>query len=254
MPPLIRSFARKLPARLAAAAIVLGVWWALSLAFPPLVVPDIPTVAVSLRDILTSPDGQEAIFTTVQRLALGLASGLALGGAIGLLAGFSTRFHDVCSPIIGILQTVPPVCWVVMALVWFGFNGRPAIFIVAVSTIPYVVVNLSEGVRNVDPKLLEMAHCYRFSRAKVLRHIILPSVRPYFRSALKISTGAAWKIVVMGEVLTTSTGIGGEIVTARLNLAPEAIIAWAVVVVVLYYLCQAMFSLHLPKTLMKGPR
>ena len=58
----------------------------------------------------------------------------------------------------------------------------------------------------------------------------------------------------MGEVLTTSTGIGGEIVTARLNLAPEAIIAWAVVVVVLYYLCQAMFSLHLPKTLMKGPR
>ena len=72
-----------------------------------------------------------------------------------------------------------------------------------------VVVNLSEGVRNVDPKLLEMAHCYRFSRAKVLRHIILPSVKPYFRSALKISTGAAWKIVVMGEVLTTSTGIGG---------------------------------------------
>lgn len=254
MPSFFCTFLRKLPARLAAAAIVLGAWWGLSLAFPPLVVPDIPTVAASLANVLVSPDGQEAILTTIQRLALGLAGGLAIGGVVGLLSGFSPRFHDVCSPIVGILQTVPPVCWVVMALVWFGFNGRPAIFIVAVSTIPYVVVNLSEGVRNVDPKLLEMARCYRLSRAKTLRHVILPSVKPYFRSALKISTGAAWKIVAMGEVLTTSTGIGGEIVTARLNLEPETIIAWAVVVVTLYYLCQALFSLHLPKKRSKGSR
>lgn len=252
MPAFLPSFVKKLPARLAAAAIVFGAWWLLSLAFPPLVVPDIPVVFASLCEIASGREGQEAILTTVCRLALGLASGLAVGFVVGILSGFSRRFHDVCSPIVGILQTVPPVCWVVMALVWFGFNGRPAIFIVAVSTIPYVVVNLSEGVRNVDPKLLEMAQSYGFTRRMRLQHVVLPSIRPYFRSALKISTGAAWKIVVMGEVLTTSTGIGGEIVTARLNLEPESIIAWAVVVVVLYYLCQALFSLKIPRFASKG--
>ena len=39
--------------------------------------------------------------------------------------------------------------------------------------------------------------------------------------------GGGWKLAVMGEVLTTNSGIGGAITTARLNIQPDAIIAWA---------------------------
>lgn len=94
---------------------------------------------------------------------------------------------------------------------WFGFNGRPCVFIVAAATIPTVVINLCHGVRSVDRDLLEMARLYRFSRWKALWHITLPSIRPYFRSALEIVIGGGWKLAVMGEVLTTSSGIGGAI-------------------------------------------
>nr|MCR4707396.1 ABC transporter permease [Clostridiales bacterium] len=54
-------------------------------------------------------------------------------------------------------------------------------------------------------------------------------------SALNIVIGNGWKLVVMGEVLTTSTGIGGAITTARLNIEPDAIIAWAVILVTLCF-------------------
>ncbi|HJG85678.1 ABC transporter permease [Pseudoflavonifractor capillosus] len=137
----------------------------------------------------------------------------------------------------------PPVCWVVLALVWFGFNGRPCIFIVATATVPTVVINLSHGVRGVDRQLLEMARLYRFSRWKTLRHVTLPSIRPYFNSALEIVIGGGWKLAVMGEVLTTNSGIGGAITSARLNVQPDAIIAWSFLLVVGCFLTQKLLRL-----------
>ena len=80
-----------------------------------------------------------------------------------------------------------------------------------------------------------MAYLYRFSSYKKVRHLLLPSVFTYFKSALKITLGSGWKIAVMAEVLTTSDGIGGMIKLARLNIEPQSIIAWSVIIVVLFY-------------------
>lgn len=150
--------------------------------------------------------------------------------------------EEIFYPFISMLQSVPPVCWVVMALVWFGFNGKPCIFIVATASIPTMVINLSGGVRNIDPQLLQMAQLYHFGHRKTLRHIILPSVYPCFRMALEIIIGSGWKLVVMGEVLTTSTGIGGAITTARLNIEPDAIIAWAVLLTAFCFLTEKILK------------
>ena len=74
-------------------------------------------------------------------------------------------------------------------------------------------------------------------------HIILPSIYPYFQSALEIVIGNGWKLVVMGEVLTTSTGIGGAITTARLNIESAAIIAWALLLVIFCFATQQLLRL-----------
>ena len=199
--------------------LLLGVWQLASLCFSPLVLPPVPQVAGTLAWLIREPDFWPTVGTTLLRLALGLGIGIAVGSILGLLFGLCPKLEDVGAPFIHVLQSVPPVCWVVLALVWFGFNGWPCVFIVAASTIPTVVINLSHGVRGVDPELLEMARLYRFSRRKVLLHVTLPSIRPYFLSALEIVVGGGWKLAVMGEVLTTNSGIGGAITTARLNSA-----------------------------------
>jgi len=126
-------------------------------------------------------------------------------------------------------------------------NGWPCVFIVATSTIPTVVINLSHGVRSVDPELLEMARLYRFSRRKILLHVTLPSIRPYFFSALEIVVGGGWKLAVMGEGLTTNSGIGGAITTARLNIQPDAIIAWAFLLVAGCFITQKLVCLLLSR-------
>lgn len=217
--------------RLLGAGLLLAVWQLASLHFPPLVVPPISSVLERLVTLVQDPAFWPTVGTTLLRLIAGLGIGIAIGAVLGLLFGLSRSVEDIGMPFIHVLQSVPPVCWVVLALVWFGFNGRPCVFIVATATIPTVVINLCHGVRSVDRDLLEMARLYRFSRWKTLRHITLPSIRPYFRSAFEIVIGGGWKLAVMGEVLTTSSGIGGAITTARLNIEPDAIIAWSILLV-----------------------
>ena len=231
--------------RIGPLALFLGVWQFATLFFSPLVLPPIPDVADRLAAIVCGEKFWPTVSVTLLRLVAGLGLGVLIGSAVGLLFGASRTVEAMFSPFVAILQTVPPVCWVVLALVWFGFNGRPSVFIVATATIPTMVISLCNGVRSIDPKLLEMARAYRFSRWKTLRHVLLPSVEPYFRSALEIVIGNGWKLVVMGEVLTTSSGIGGAITTARLNVEPDAIIAWAVLLVLFCFGTQAVLRLAL---------
>ena len=223
--------------------LLLGAWQLASLHFPPLVVPPIPQVAATLVHLFQEPDFWPTVGTTLLRLAAGLAIGIGAGGVLGLVFGLCPKLEDVGTPMIHVLQSVPTVCWVVLALVWFGFNGLPCIFIVATATVPTVVINLSHGVRSVDRELLEMAKLYRFSHWKTLRHVTLPSIRPYFNSALEIVIGGGWKLAVMGEVLTTNSGIGGAITSARLNVQPDAIIAWAFLLVAGCFLTQKLLRL-----------
>lgn len=234
-----RKAGKRLLFRCLTAVLLLGLWQIAALFFPPLVVPPVSRVASRLVQIITGNQFLPLVGTTLLRLLAGLGIGVVLGTGIGLVFGLCKPLEEVFSPFVSIFQTVPPVCWVVLALVWFGFNGKPCVFIVATAAIPAMVINLSSGVRSIDPELIEMAHMYRFSRRKILFHVILPSIRPYFRSALEIVIGSGWKLVVMGEVLTTSTGIGGAITTARLNIEPDSIIAWALLLVLFCFLTQA---------------
>ncbi|MCF4143453.1 ABC transporter permease [Dethiosulfovibrio marinus] len=216
--------------------LVLGLWQSLTFFFSPLVVPAIKSVCQSLYEICSTPALYSMILITLFRLLAGLFVGVLGGVILGVIMGYSERFRNILSPMVGILQTVPPVAWVVLALVWFGFNGKPAVFIVVTATIPVISISVSEGIRNVDPGLLEMAYLYRFSERKKMFHVVFPSVMSYFNSSFKVALGLAWKIVVMGEVLTTSDGIGGMIKDARLNVEPETIIAWSIITVALFYL------------------
>lgn len=232
----IRANKRKIIDRILVCGIILLVWKLLSCFFPPIVVPEISGVCKKIVEILTTKELYSMIGITGIRLMSGLLLGLGIGGFLGICMGKCERVHNIVHPIIGIMQTVPPVSWLVLALIWFGFNGRPAVFIIAITTIPVIAIHMEEGIISINRNLLEMAEIFDFSGKKVFRHIVLPSMFPYVRTAIRIALGSGWKIAVMGEVLTTTDGIGGMIKQARLNIEPETVIAWSVMIVVLFYI------------------
>lgn len=117
-------------------------WEYFSKKLSPLVLPSPFSVLQRIIFIFTDFQSLKMIGITIHRLLIGFSIGLILGFSIGSLMGIFESMNKFFSPILGIIQTIPPVSWLVLALVWFGFNGKPAIFIIVLSTIPIISINV----------------------------------------------------------------------------------------------------------------
>ena len=110
--------------------------------------------------------------------------------------------------------------------------------------LPVVWANMVRGIRSTDPKLLELARVYRFSRFKTVRLIYLPSLVHFFSAALATSMGLAWKSGAAAEVLCTPRwAIGTQIYNSKLYLEIPDLFAWTVVVVALSLLLERLLTL-----------
>ena len=242
--------------RLLAVLIVCSAWFLLSRIYPPLVVPPMGAVAAKIRELLASAKMRKAVSETVFRLFTGLGLGVLIGTAAGLLGGLWRPFRLTWKPIQGIIQVVPPISWLILAIIWFGYNGKASIFIVVMAVVPSMTICVTDGIDAIDRRLVDMGRVFQLSRWKMLTRLYIPSVMPFFFSGLQIAVGTAAKTVVMGEVLTTTTGIGGQITTARMNIEPETVIAWTVILAGIYFLTVLLGKLayRLFRILRKGGR
>ncbi|WP_129600347.1 ABC transporter permease [Anaerophilus nitritogenes] len=152
------------------------------------------------------------------------------------------RYLYSFEPVFHIIQATPPISWLALGIIWFGLDGKATVFIVFIVSIPIMIINIVEGFENIDPKLIEMARIFHFSKRDVLFDIIFPSLKSYFKSGITIAVGLGWKLVIMGEVLSSSTGIGAQITNARLNIETGKVLAWTIIVILLGVLSQNLID------------
>ncbi len=223
---------------LGAIVLIIGLWYLLSLFNPPTVIPTISMIFNSLKEILTSLDMIKNIWITFRRLMLAMTISISGGMLLGVLIIIFSKIKNLVREMLNIFQVVPPVSVLVIMIMWFGMNGLPAVFIVVFSLIPLIAVNVIDACDEVDTNLLDMAKVFKLSKFDIIWHIYFPSIRDQLFTAITVGLTMGAKILVMGEVLTTSTGIGGRVTTARLNLEPETVIAWTIITVCMYYILE----------------
>ncbi len=221
-----------------AIVLIIGLWYLLSLFNPPTIVPPLSTIFRSLIGILTDIDMLKNIWITFKRLMLAMTISIIGGILLGIIIIIIPKIKNLIREMLNIFQVVPPVSVLVIMIMWFGMNGLPAIFIVVFSLVPLIAVNVIDAIDEVDKNLLDMAKVFKLSKLDIIYHIYFPSIREQLFTAITIGLTMGAKILVMGEVLTTSTGIGGRITTARLNLEPEMVIAWTVITICMYYILE----------------
>ena len=169
-------------------------------------------------------------------LTVGTSILRVLTGIVSLLA-FLTESSALCkalfSPVMVLVKSTPVASFIILALIWLGRGILPA-FISALMVLPVVWANVSAGIAGRDPLLLEMARIYGFSRGRVLRRITLPTVLPFFRSALSSALGLGWKAGIAAEVLTVpQPSIGKMIFESKLYLETTDLFAWTLTVILL---------------------
>ena len=179
-----------------------------------------------------------SILFSILRVLTGICSAVLLGVVFAVLTEKSALLRALLSPVFTLIKSTPVASFIILALIWLGRGILPA-FISALMVLPVVWSNVSVGLRAQDPLLLEMARVYGFPRGRIFRRITLPTLLPFFRSALNSALGLGWKAGIAAEVLTVpQRSIGKMIYESKLYLETTSLFAWTVTVVLLSLLIE----------------
>ena len=149
------------------------------------------------------------------RLGLGFGIALVLGGILGLVMGMSERVEALLHDFVMVGLAFPYLIWGLLVAMWFGFWSQGPVIVVSIAALPYVMLNLSEGVRDVSKDLRDMASAYGVPDRRVMRHLILPSLSPFLFASLRYGLANGWKGLVLAEVFAATSGAGWAIASFR---------------------------------------
>lgn len=148
---------------------------------------------------------------TLMRVGLSFVLAMVLGVALGILMGRSRRTDQWLDSFLILGLNVPALVTTILCYIWLGLTEAAAIAAVVINKIPMVAINLREGARAVDARLMEVADVYRLSRSDRFWKVYLPQLYPYLFSSARNGLALIWKIVLVVELLGRSDGVGFQI-------------------------------------------
>ena len=173
------------------------------------------------------------LLISARRTLYGLAAALLAGSLLGLLAGRSLTAAMPSRPLVTLLLGMPPIAWLVLAMLWFGMGDATPVFTVFIACFPIVFAAAMQGARTLDNQLHKVALAYRLPPRMLFSDLYLPHVMSYLFPAWVTALGTSWKVVVMAELLSTSDGVGAALAVSRAQLDTATSLAWIVAVLAL---------------------
>jgi NitT/TauT family transport system permease protein len=202
----------------------------------PLLLPPPEAVARYLWDALHDGTLLSASIVTVKRLLLGYFIGVAIGMGLGLMVSTSDFFDSTVGALALGLQTLPSVCWVPLALLWFGQTEGAMLFVVIMGTVGSVVIATSNGTRSIPPIYTRVARTMGSEGFDKWTRVILPAALPFLVTGMKQGWAFAWRSLMAAEVyvtILTGFGLGHLLEYGRELSAMDQVIGVMIVIVVI---------------------
>ena len=187
------------------------VWAGLSWAriWSPVLLPSPWNVARYLGGALQDGTLATATGVTLKRLLIGYGCGLAIGLPLGLLTARFRVLRDTLGLLALGLQTLPSVCWVPLALLWFGQSEAAMFFVVVMGTVWSVIIATESGIRNVPPLYARAARTMGSGGAHTWLRVMLPAALPSIVGGMKQGWAFAWRSLMAAEIyVTIMSGFG----------------------------------------------
>jgi len=186
-----------------------------------------PPSAVAMAFVRLASDGSLAVATaeTLGAALLGLAIGGAGGLLCGIILGLSRAVSQVVSPTMEMLRPIPSIALIPLSLLVFGFGLRMEVAIIGFATFWPVLILARGAVRQIEPRLLEVARVLRLGPVARVSKIILPAALPRMVVALRLALGVALVVSVTVEIVANPRGLGHGLMMAQQALRPDAMLA-----------------------------
>ena len=199
----------------------------------PLLLPGPGAVAARWLSLAPQAAFWQTLLATLSRTALSYALGVLTAVLLGALCCRFPLAEMALSPLLSAIRATPVTSFIVLALVWLH-SSRVPVLTGFLMTLPIVYSAVTQAVRELDPKLLEMARAYRLGRLGTLRHVVFPAVLPAFAQSCLAAIGLCWKAVVAAEVIgVPKLAVGSRLYEAKIYLETDSMLAWTLTIVLL---------------------
>ena len=229
-------------------ATLLAAWQIVFLAkvWSPVLVPSPASVGRYLWNALRDGTLEGSTLVTMKRLILGYVIGLAAGVPLGMITAQFRGVRDTLGVLALGLQGLPSVCWVPLALLWFGQSEGAMLFVVVMGTLWSVILATESGVRNVNPIYVRAARTMGSRRLHTWVKVIMPASLPFIVSGMKQGWAFAWRSLMAAEIFVTilsGFGLGQLLHYGRELNAMDQVIGIMVVIVLIGLLAdKVLFS------------
>ena len=177
-----------------------------------------------------------------------------MGIIIGFISGLSKSFHEIISPIVTIIQVIPGLAWLPIALLFFGIGKNATIFIIFMIGITPIINNTSSGIRGIPSIYIKTAKVLGNRKFLIFKNVIFPASLQSIINGLRTGFANSWRVLIAAEmVIGTGKGLGYIIIQSRWNLKFEdSFIAVIIICIIGLIIENGFFSLIENKILKKA--
>ncbi|KNF07331.1 aliphatic sulfonates ABC transporter permease protein SsuC [Gottschalkia purinilytica] len=156
-----------------------------------------------------------AVLTSMKRLLIGYAISLVVGLALGLVIVRYKYIDENLTPLILGLQTLPSVCWIPFAILWYGISEESIIFVIAMGSMFAISIATESAIKNIQPLYTKAARTMGAKGMKLYFNVTLPAALPTIVSGLKQGWSFAWRALISGEMISATKGLGHVLMVGR---------------------------------------
>jgi len=225
---------------ISASAVVVAVlaWAALAAVIDDNIFPRPLEVFTRVAEIVWSGEAFGNFASTMTKIGIGFAMALVAGLPVGFLMGRSTFMTSYFSLPLFVLGNVPGLTYAVFGLVIFGVGPTGPIVVSAMVALPFIAINVAEGVRSVDGQLLRMCQAFQRPPSAVLRHVYVPAVSAFVLVGVRYGFAMAWKVEALTEVFGARNGVGFMIRRSYQLFEVADMLAWTLLFVLVMVLVE----------------
>ncbi len=211
-------------------AIVL--WYVISYLnlFPAYAFPSPGAVFNSFQEELLAGRLINDIIASLWRVAIGFVVAAVLGIPIGLWMGQSLLARQAFVPMLNFFRFLSPLAWIPFAILWFHIGDKPAVFLIFMATFFPLVLATMVAVASIPSIYFRVAQDYNYKGIELLTKVTFPAVLPQVITALRVSYGIAWVVIVAAEMVGCQDGLGYGIWEARNGLRLDSAVCYMIVI------------------------
>jgi len=211
---------------------VLLIWFLVSCLnlFPAYAFPSPQAVLMSFREEILAGRLMNDIIASLWRVAIGFVLSALLGVPLGLWMGQHLFARKSFVPMLNFFRFLSPLAWIPFAILWFHIGDKPAIFLIFMATFFPLALATMVAVASIPSIYFRVARDYHYKGVELLTKVTFPAVLPQIITALRVSYGIAWVVIVAAEMVGCQDGLGYGIWEARNGLRLDSAVCYMIVI------------------------